>query len=1778
MCHEGGCGACIVAARIPAPFTNELKTVAVNSCLVSVLSCHGWEILTVEGIGNRIKGYHEIQSRLAKFNGTQCGFCTPGWVMNMYCIYTSSAKKLTAAEVENSFAGNMCRCTGYRPIADAFKSFAVDADIKLTDKVIDIEDLHTFKTCGVECKKKCVHKINDIETDLSIIGISNETKEEDWCLLNNEESLTISSANFKWFKAYHLSDVFKAINNCSDYKLIAGNTGQGVYHVVDYPFTIIDISSVAELKKFTVDVNLIIGAGMSLTEMMEVFLKMSTENKDFFYLKQFFDHVDLVAHIPVRNIGTIGGNLYLKYLNNIFPSDLFLLFETVGGMITIASGVNTVKRISLTQFLKSDMRGMVILNVMLPPLSTCNLVRTYKIMPRSQNAHAIVNAGFLFKLKCNTDVIQNASIVFGNISSKFIHAQETEKIIVGKPLFSEETLEMCLKSLSHEIIPEEEPTEPSAAYRKMLAVSLFYKAILSLCPDSRFNQRYRSGGEAIKRHISQGTQVYDTDKSVWPLNKPVPKIEALVQCSGEAIFANDLTTDMNEVFGTFVTADVTPGSIVKDFDISGAFKEPGVIAFYSAKDIPGDNTFTPANMSLLEFDEEILCSKEVKYNGQPVGIIVANREKVANKAAKLVKVKYELVNKNVPLLTIKDVLSSPEKDKRITQDTVVEPTEVGNDVKFVIRGELELNSQYHYHMETQTCVVKPTEDGIDVYSSTQWPNLVNIAVAHCLNIPVNSVNVIIRRVGGAYGGKISRAGLVACAAAMVTHLQGKMCRFVLSIEDNMKIIGKRASTLCNFEVGVNADGKIQYLKNKYYQDNGCSKNETITGMTLSHFPNCYDTKRWRIEAYNVLTDLPSTTWCRAPASAEGIATTEYIMERIAYVVGKDPLQVRLSNMTLEDNPIPELIEQIKKDSKYDERVTEVNRFNTDNRWRKRAIKLIPMTYELFYIGPYNSVVSIYYADGTVALTHGAVEMGQGINTKTAQVCAYTLGIPLEKVSVKPNTSFTSPNSYATGASVGSECVAFATMKACEQLLERLEPVKKKMGNPTWEELVFEAHNSGVNLQASYMYKTSEPVKPYDIYGVVVLEVEVDILTGNHDIKRVDLLEDTGRSLSPEVDIGQIEGAFVMGLGYWTSEKLIYDRKTGKILTDRTWTYKPPGIKDLPADFRVYFRRNSVNKFGVLQSKATGEPAFCLAVVLTHAFREAIRSARLEAGYEDQWVDIEYPCTVENIFSAVGHKLEHFKLHFILQISVSHCKMYFPKHLKIAAGFTGAAIFGIVFGWAMFPAILKSQLKKEMALSKKTDVRQMWEKIPFPLDFKVYLFNYTNAEEVHKGAIPIVKEIGPYHFEEWKEKVEVEDQEDTDTINYKKVDTFYFKPELSGPGLTGEEMIVMPHMFMMGMIAIVHREKPAMLSMLGKAFNGIFDNPTDTFLRVKALDLLFRGVIINCARTEFAPKAVCTALKKEAAERLIFEPNNQYRFSLFGMRNATVDKHVVTVKRGITNVMEVGRVVAIDGKTEQDKWTGTCNEYQGTDGTVFPPFLTEADRLESFSGDLCRSFKPWYQKKTSYRGIKTNRYIANVGDLANDPELQCYCEAPDKCPPKGLMEMSKCMGVPMYVSLPHYYDSDPELLKNVKGLNPDVNEHEIVIDFEPITGTPMVAKQRVMFSMQLLKTEKMELCKDLPDTIAPLFWIEEGLSLNKTFVNMLKHQLFIPKRIVGVVRWLLVAVGGLGALACLVFHFKDHIMRFAVSSDSGSVTKVNPEEIEQKEVSVIGQIQHPAKID
>ncbi|XP_067011294.2 xanthine dehydrogenase/oxidase [Anabrus simplex] len=1228
MCQEGGCGACVVAVTFNHPASKELQTMAVNSCLVPVFSCHGWAITTIEGVGNKKNGYHKIQSRLAQFNGTQCGYCSPGMVMNMFSL--ASGKKTTMKDVENSFGGNMCRCTGYRPILDAFKSLAVDATPELVKKCQDIEDL-TSSVCPAT-GKPCLD---------DVFGARTTAVQR---LQAGLPSLHLRFKQAQWFRVNTMAEIFKVLKDMgtdNSYMLVGGNTGHGVYRRVE-PNVFVDIAGVEELKTYSTTPNLVLGAQMSLTEVMELFYSLSAERPEYKYTKVLADHIDLIANVPVRNVGSLAGNLMLKHQHCEFPSDLFLLLEMVGAKMTVATHEGAITNLTMPEFLQLDMNKKVIHSLSLPSLDESHVVMSYKVMPRAQNAHAYVNAGFMFRMTVQNHgtVLEYPTIVYGGIHPQFIHASKTEKYLAGKQLFSTEVLQCALDILDSEIHPDSVLTDSSPAYRKGLAKGLFYKFVLSLAPP-QLNKRFISGGVSMHqtRPLSSGKQEFDTDKSMWPVNQPIPKLEATIQCAGEALYVNDVPTIPGELFAAFVVTKVGQGNIEK-IDPSPALSMPGVVSFLGAENIPGENNFA-APLFNMDNKEELFCSGKILYAGQPVGMVLAETQTIANNAAKAVVLKYKGVKK--PILTTREAIKTGDATRVVEQSKIEPKDKVTKNAKHVIKGSWEIGSQYHYSMETHSCVCIPTEDGLDVYPATQWMDLTHLAIARALVIPENSINIVVRRLGGAYGCKISRGNQVAVACALAAQTLNRPVRFVMTMEANMEAIGKRYSCAMDYEVGLEDDGRIKYLEADLFEDLGSNLNESFVFLMVEHFKNCYDISKWNVKGNAVRTDIPSNTYCRAPGSLEGVSFIEYIMEHAGRVLKKDPTEIRLANMGKEDNAIPKMIPEIKKWADWERRKRDVDNYNKDNRWMKKGIALLPMKYPFLRLGGFHATVSVYAVDGTIAVSHGAIECGQGANTKVAQVVAHTLGVPLEMVVVKPSNNFTSPNGTVTGGSTASESAAYAAIKCCEELLSRLEPIKKKMEKATWKEWTAEAYKQGVDLCTHYMFKGTELPAAYNIFGVAIAEVQIDLLTGQQMVLRVDILEDAGTSLSPEVDVGQVEGAFIMGLGYWLMEQLIYHPETGELLTTRTWNYKPPGAKDIPVDFRVQLQKNVPNPVGVLRSKATGEPALCLSGTILFAIRHALDSARAEIGNKETWYPISLPASAENVFLTTLPDHKHYVL-------------------------------------------------------------------------------------------------------------------------------------------------------------------------------------------------------------------------------------------------------------------------------------------------------------------------------------------------------------------------------------------------------------------------------------------------------------------------------------------------------------------------------------------------------
>ncbi|XP_075976856.1 uncharacterized protein LOC142977054 [Anticarsia gemmatalis] len=1214
MCREGGCGICTVVVTKP-----DGRTLAVNSCLISVTSCHEWDITTIEGLGNRLKGYHVIQKTLADNDGTQCGFCSPGWVMAMHGL-RKGRKDLTMLEIEQSFGGNLCRCTGYRPILKAFKKFASNAPV--SEKVFDIEDLNI-------CDKKSCENCTCEHHDEWHIVTDEEVEEPNIIKIDLKD-------NKVWYKVYTLNDIFKVLKKGLDsYMLVAGNTAKGAYPIEEYPRCMIDITSVKELKNNGLDQNLIVGAGWSLSDFL-IILQERSKLDGFSYLTKLYEHILKVAHIQVRNIGTIGGNLMIKHAHNEFPSDIFLLLETVGAQLTIVDSRLQKQMVTMQQFLQLNMKGKVILNVLLMPLSDEYRLVTYKIMPKAQNAHAIVNAGFLYQIK--KDAVISCRIVYGGLSANFSRAYNTETYLRGKCIFTNKVLQGAIKVLDKELVVEKNLQQMSVEYRRYVSKALFYKGLLYLSPPVKRQAPYSSGAIGLHdtRPLSKGSQKYSTDRRLWPLNQPVQKVDGLIQCAGETVYTDDIPAYPREVFAAFALSTVAVGEIVK-IDPTRALNEPGVVAFYSATDIPGLNSFTPADAFIYSSNEEVLAEGTVKYFNQPIGIVVAESHYIANKASKLVDVTY--ANERKPVLDIKEAKKDP---KRVVRSLVVDAIEKGEDVKKVFGGNNTVYGQYHFPMETLVCVAKPTEEGISLYSATQWINGMQMMISRALNMEAGRIDIHVRRLGGAFGIKMSRSIQSAVACSLVVQKLNRPCRFIQPLTNNLRVLGKRLPCSNDYEVGVDSSGTIQYMDYTIFEDNGYKLNELLILVVDTVYSNCYDVTRWNYKSFNVFTDTAKNTLVRAPGTLEAVSMSENIMERIAYEMNLDPVSVRLANLDNKNHgAIIGMIEKLRKTADYTTRKLEVDEFNAKNRWKKRGLRFSiarfsPTGYQRLDVN-----ISVFYVDGSIVITHAGVEMGQGLNTKAIQICAYLLNVSVEKIQIKENNSVTTPNSTASAGSITTQNITIALRRCCEELLERLKPIREEMDNPSWEDLVYAAYNADVDLQV-HGFVGEKDLLLYNVYGVALGEVEVDILTGEYEVLRVDILQDVGRSISPRIDIGQVEGAFVMALGYWTCENIVY-KETGELVTDRTWDYYIPQARDIPQDMRVYFEENTFRNEIILNAKGIGEPPTSLAVVVTFAIREAITSARRDAGISTtEWFSIDGPWNVEQVCMAAKTSTEEFK--------------------------------------------------------------------------------------------------------------------------------------------------------------------------------------------------------------------------------------------------------------------------------------------------------------------------------------------------------------------------------------------------------------------------------------------------------------------------------------------------------------------------------------------------------
>lgn len=1207
MCKEGGCGTCLVQAQLYEPITMERKSYAVNSCLVPLFSCDGWEITTIEGIDSTSD--KAIPKRLAQYNGSQCGFCSPGQVMNMHALLDFHGGGVTKQMMEDATDSVICRCTGFRPILDTMKSYAEENN----QPVPDIEDIRT-KRCdrtGQICTGSC-----------------------------HRQSSLLALTDAQWFRPTTVDDLIKMIkdNKGKNYKLVFGNTGYGVFKELD-PLNysvLIDLRGVTELYGIDFDSSIVLGSNLSLTQLYDVLYRGAGEPQ-YGHFKEMCKIISDVATTSVRNLASWAGNLMLKHKHPEFQSDIYTMLETVGAQLEIAVNGES-KIIPISQFLSLDMTDNVIIAMILNSIPDSHHVRIYKVNKRNQSAHSDVNAGLNFDIDVgqNCLVKSKPTIVFGGISKTFVHATKTEEYLTGKALGDQETLKGALSVLTQEVIPDDsDPVLTSASFRKNVALGLFYRFVLDVL-GNKAGSAFRSGSVPLTRPLSSGKQTYDTIPMEWPLTQPMTKVEAINQASGRAVYINDIAGQPGECFAEFVLSTEANAKI-QSIDPSEALKMPGVLKFIAAKDIPGVNNVSPPPAPA----EPVLAADKVEYFSQPIGIIVAENSTAANAAVSKVKVTY--TDQQPPILTMEDAIQKKSIFPKVADELKVGDAE-GAIAKSAVKvsGRIQCGNQYHMALETQITICNPTEDGFEVFSSTQWVDRCQKSIAMVLGIPDSCISLSVRRLGGAYGSKISRNFVVAAGCALASNAVKRPVRLSLDFHVNMKMVGKRFPWMADYTIGLSSDGLLEGIKMTYYTDCGINPTEnSLAGMAIG-MDNAYFCPNWHVIPVALKTNKAMNTACRSPGSCPTIFIMESIMEHCAKILGKDPTDFKVQNLYKKGQLTPvkmpltycnirELTSQLLQSTDYENRKQMVSSFNQANRWKKKGLSVVPMKFGIGWTGGnYTALVAIHGLDGSVSISHGGIESGQGINTKVIQVCASTLGIPMDVIKVKPTDSLSTANSITTGGSITSELCSNAVLQCCQALNQRIAPVKQKMPGKPWKDIIFQCFNENIDLSERYWEAPkTQYMFAYNSYGVTLTEVTLDLITGQHCIDRVDMLFDCGESMNPEIDIGQCEGAFVMGLGYFLHEEIKYDQNTGEQLTDGTWEYKVPLAKDIPVDFRINLLKNAPNPIGVLRAKACGEPPLCMSCSALFAIKHAIEAFRKDIG-KDTYFALDAPATVERV--------------------------------------------------------------------------------------------------------------------------------------------------------------------------------------------------------------------------------------------------------------------------------------------------------------------------------------------------------------------------------------------------------------------------------------------------------------------------------------------------------------------------------------------------------------------
>ena len=854
-----------------------------------------------------------------------------------------------------------------------------------------------------------------------------------------------------------------------------------------------------------------------------------------------------------------------------------------------------------------------------------------------------------------------------------------------------------------------------------LAADVAASSDSSLPEPPLIDERDKSGADSFmsaKKPSMSGTQRYPTPKVTpglesgadVPDKEPVSKASAAagsavglssahasgrLHCNGQAQYTDDLALPLGGLHGVLICAEQA-GCNMTGVDTAIAKAIPGVarVLLYEDLDAIGGSN----KLGVILKDEEVFATSYIRHVGMVIGICVGETLEAAQQGAKAVKVAYD-APATEPIVSIEQAVAAKSfydmTDHTILSGSIEEAFDpaLHDDKLHVVEGTFKIGGQEHFYLETNSTLCCPSEDTLMVYSSTQAPTKTQNMCASAAGYPAHKVTCKAKRMGGGFGGKETRSVFVAAACAVAARVTGRAVKVNLERNTDMQTSGQRHAMMAHYKASAkfDADGKakLQGLDVRLYSNGGCSLDLSgpVLDRALFHIDGSYKWQALKAHGTVCKTIQPPHTAFRGFGGPQGIVVAEQCVDALAVKMGVDSEKMRLDNlykegerthfgMEIEPNTwnVTKAYNDLSNQADLPKLRKEIDEFNKVNRYTKRGLAIVPTKFGIAFTAKFmnqgGSLVHLYQ-DGTVLVSHGGTEMGQGLHTKVCQVAAHCFGISLDKVFCKETSTDIVANTQPTAASASTDMYGMSTHDACMQIQEKLKPIREKLGaDATLADVAMAAHFERVDLSAHGFYTLKDercgylwdlPVPqdysgpdncfrghPFNYFtqGCSFSMVEVDCLTGDHKVLRADVVMDLGSSINPTIDIGQIEGAYVQGMGWSTTEELIWGdedhpwvKPAGKLFTQGPGFYKPPAFNDCPEEFNVTLMDGVANKFAVMSSKAVGEPPFFMGGGVFFAIKDAIRSARKDNGLDqkgDDWV-LDLPATSERIRMGCGDK-------------------------------------------------------------------------------------------------------------------------------------------------------------------------------------------------------------------------------------------------------------------------------------------------------------------------------------------------------------------------------------------------------------------------------------------------------------------------------------------------------------------------------------------------------------